>query len=87
MATRKTTPEQIGVVFSNRPAEPNLLSSRLVWLQSDPVIYRIAKSLLASQVAFGCLDRDVSQQKLNLLQFAAGLVAESGTCSSQVVRR
>jgi hypothetical protein len=25
-------PSRLGVVFSNRPAEPNLLSSRLVWL-------------------------------------------------------
>jgi hypothetical protein len=33
------------------------------------------------------MDRDVSKQKLNLLQFAAGLVAESGTCSPQVMRR
>ena len=86
-ATRKTSARADWVVFSNRPAEPNLLCSRLVWLQSDPVIHRIAKSLLTSKVAFGCLDRDVSKQKLNLLQFAAGLVAESSACSPQVVRR
>jgi hypothetical protein len=29
----------------------------------------------------------MSKKKLYLLQFAAGLVAESGTCSPQVMRR
>jgi hypothetical protein len=67
---------------SNRPAEPNLLSFRLVWLQSDPAIHRVTESLLTPQVAFGCLDRNVSKRKLNLLQFAARLVAESSTCSA-----
>ena len=87
MATLKQSPEQIKGSPSNRPAGPNLLSSRLVWLQSDPLIHRGAESLLTSKVAFGCLNRNVSKKKLNLLQFAAGLVAESGTSSPEVVRR
>jgi hypothetical protein len=71
---------------SNRPSEPNLLSSRLVWLKSDLVIHSVAESLLTSQVTLRSLYRYVSKKKLNLLQFAAGLVAESGTCSPQVMR-
>ena len=63
------------------------MRSRFVWLQSDPVVHRIAESLLTPQVAFCCLYRNVSKKKLYLLQFAAGLVAESGTCSPEVVRR
>jgi hypothetical protein len=40
----------------------------------------VAESLLAAQVAFRRLYRNVSQQKLNLLQFPASLMAKTGAC-------
>jgi hypothetical protein len=39
----------------------------------------IPETLLAPQVSFCCLDGDVTQKKLDLLQFTAGLMAQSRT--------
>ncbi len=40
-------------------------------LQSEVVVYRMAESLLAAQIALSCLNRCVSKQELNLLKFSA----------------
>jgi hypothetical protein len=42
------------------------------------IVDRIAEMLLAPEVSLRCLDGDVTQQKLNLLQFAASLMARIG---------
>jgi hypothetical protein len=63
------------------------LRSHPVWLQANSVIDSIAKPLLTVQVAFCRLDRNVAQQKLNLLQFTASLMAQAGACASEIVRR
>ncbi len=44
--------------------------------QSKVVVHRLAEFLLASEIAFGCLNRGVPKQKLNLLQFSARQMAE-----------
>jgi hypothetical protein len=43
------------------------------------IVDRIAETLLAPEVSLRCLDGDMTQQKLNLLQFAASLMAQSCT--------
>jgi len=52
---------------------PRLLG-RLGFLgfDADPVVDGAAQLLLAPQVTFGRLDGDVAEQKLDLIQFAAG---------------
>jgi len=44
-------------------------------------------SLFAAKIAFSGLNRNVSQQKLNLFQLSPGSVAEPGTRLAEVVRR
>jgi len=43
------------------------------------IVDRITETLLAPVVAFRRLNGDVTQQKLNLFQFAASLMAQSCT--------
>ena len=43
-------------------------------LDDDPVIDGRSNPLLAAQVAFGSLNQDVSEQKLNLLQLTSRAV-------------
>jgi hypothetical protein len=49
--------------------------SALLRLDPDRIVNRIAKPLLASQIALGCLDTHVPKQELDLLKFATTLVA------------
>jgi hypothetical protein len=49
-------------------------------------IYRIPESLFASEIALCRLHRNVAEQELNLLQFAAGLMTETSACPPEVVR-
>jgi hypothetical protein len=53
---------------------------------SKPIVNRILKSLLAFDVSLSCLDRSVSEQKLNLFEFAAAIMAEAGTGATKIVR-
>jgi hypothetical protein len=54
---------------------------------SKSIINRILKLLFACDVPLGCLDRSMSKQELNLFEFAAAIVAESGTSATKVVGR
>jgi hypothetical protein len=65
----------------------NLRRSRRLWFQPDPIIDHVVETLFAPQISLCCLHRYVSQQKLNLLQFTAALMAQAGATSTQVVRR
>jgi hypothetical protein len=58
------------------------LGPQPVWLQANSIIDSIVKPLFTAQVAFCRLDRNVAQQKLNLLQFTASLMAQAGACAS-----
>ena len=69
----------------SRPAVRDLRRSLRVRFQTDPIIDRVVESLLAAQVAFRRLYRNVSQQKLNLLQLPASLMAQPGACTPEVV--
>jgi len=52
------------------------------WLYSDFVIDSALNPLFATKISFGCLDRNVTEQKLDLLQFASGGVAKPCTGSA-----
>jgi hypothetical protein len=56
-------------------------------LNPDPLVNGSAKALLAPQVPLGGLNRHVSQQELDLLQLAAGSVAQTGAGPAGVVGR
>jgi len=57
------------------------------WPNSDYVVYGILNPLFATEVSFRCLNRNVTEQKLDLLQFASGRVAKPCTRSAEIVRR
>jgi hypothetical protein len=69
------------------PAGWNPQRSRRVRFEPDLIIDSVAKALLAAQVSLRCLHRDVSQQKLDLLQFTTGLMTKTGTSPAEVMRR
>ena len=50
------------------------------------VVHRDAQFLFAPEVLFGRLDADVSEEELNLLQFASRNVAQTRACAPQIVR-
>jgi hypothetical protein len=54
-------------------------------LDTDSIIDSVADPLLAAKVSLGCLYRYMSKQKLNLIQFAACLMAEPGASSAEIV--
>jgi hypothetical protein len=43
--------------------------------------------LFATEISFGCLNRNVTEQKLDLFEFASGGMAGPSTGSAEVVRR
>jgi hypothetical protein len=57
----------------------------LLQLQSDPVVHRVPEALLAAQVSFSCLHRDVPQQKLDLFKLTARGVAQAGARAATVM--
>ena len=50
---------------------------RLSVPQSEFVVHCLAESLLAAEITFGCLNRCVSEQELNLLKFSALCLAKT----------
>ena len=64
------------------------MGRRSVWrLYSDFVIDGTLNPLFATEISFCCLNRNVTEQKLDLLQFASGGVVKPCTGSAEVVRR
>ena len=45
-------------------------------LDAHPVVNGVANPLFAAKISLGGLDRHVSTEKLNLVEFTAGLMAE-----------
>lgn len=72
---REFRPAYAGGVPRGGRSATNIWSPVRFQLDAHPVTDRIAELLLASEVAFGGLDRDVPKQKLNLIQLAAGEIA------------
>ena len=56
-----------------------------VRFDSDSIIDRRSNALLAAQVAFCRLDRNVSQKELDLFQLSSRGVAEPGTGPTKVM--
>src|SRR5271156_1639500 len=67
-----------------RPRGP-LLSGLTRDRDFEAIINRVMQLLFASDVALRCLDRSVSKQKPNLFEFAAAIMAESGTGAMKIV--
>ena len=63
------------------PLDSLALGPRLRF-NSEPVVDGPPEFLLTSEVTFRGLDRHVPEQELNLVQFAAGEVAESSAGAS-----
>src|SRR5262249_45672464 len=62
--------------------------SRSVWgLYPDFVIDGTLNPLFAAEISFGCLNRNVTEEKLNLFEFASSRMAKPSTGSAEVVRR
>jgi hypothetical protein len=57
-----------------------------IWFDSDAIIDRRPNPLLAAKVSLGCLNRDMSQQELDLFQFASCSVAKTSARPPQVMR-
>jgi hypothetical protein len=49
-----------------------------VWFDAQSVVNSVPKLLLAPEVSFCRLDRDMPQEELDLIQFATGKVAQTG---------
>lgn len=56
-------------------------------LDAHPAVYRVPKLLLATEITLGGLNGDVAEQKSNLVEFAAGLVTQTGAGSPKILRR
>ena len=53
----------------------------------EAIINRVMQLLFASDVSLRCLDRSVPEQKPNLFEFAAAIMAESGAGATKIVGR
>jgi len=57
------------------------------WFYSDLVVDGTLNPLFATKIPFRGLNRNVTEQKLDLLQFASGGVAKPCAGSAEIVRR
>src|SRR5579864_7899065 len=88
----KTQPWHSGRLFSFnftgcRQTFHNPAPNSRIRLDANPIIDGGSNSLLAAQVAFGGLHRNVPQEKLDLLQLPSRSMAEPSTGPPQIVRR
>ena len=74
------------LVTTSRPRGSYRSSSRTARIESDTVIYRVLKALLAAEIPFSSFDGNVSEEELDLFEFASSLMAETRTCSAKIVR-
>jgi hypothetical protein len=58
----------------------------IFWLDAHSVVDCDAQLLLATEVTLCCLDRDVSKEELDLVQFAASEVIRPGATATKVMR-
>ena len=59
--------------------------SRIAGFQSNGVVHRILEALLAAQVALSSFDGNVTEEKLDLFEFASCLMTKASTRSTQIV--
>ena len=62
------------------------LNSARLRFKSHAVVYGVSQLLLRPEITFCRLDRNVSQEKLNLFEFTTRYVAKPRACSSKIVR-
>ena len=72
--------------YSTRSRGSQSAECSTVGLDADPVVDGISKALLAAKIPLGCLDGDVAQQKLDLVQFPSGIAAQSSASPTEVMR-
>src|SRR5207247_10853160 len=56
-------------------------------LAPEPIVDGTPQLLPASEIALGRLDRDVAQEELDLVEFAAGQMTQSRARAPKIVRR
>jgi hypothetical protein len=56
------------------------------WFEADVVVDGVKQPLRAADIALSRLHADVSQQKLNLIEFPTRLVTQPGTRSASMPR-
>ena len=61
-----------------------MFGSSGIRFDAQPVVHSDAELLLASEVALSRLDRHVAEQELDLIEFAAGDVAQPGTGAAEI---
>lgn len=59
--------------------------SRITWIEPDCIVHSILEALLAAQVPLCGFDGNMSEEKLNLFEFAPCLMAEPRTGPPQVM--
>jgi hypothetical protein len=64
------------------------MSRLLLALRSEveKIVYWMSQILLAAEIVFGGLDRDMPEQELDLLQLTTPIMAELRTRSPQIMR-
>ena len=85
--TQSFIEEQIGAEMSASVRDLWRSLQGRIRSQPDPIIHRVAETLLAAQVPLHRLHRDMSQEQLNLLPFTACLMTKTGASPTKVVRR
>jgi len=76
----------LGTPFPNGPQTLPEPRDSGIWFDSDAIIDRRPNPLLAAEVSLGCLNRDMSQQELDLFQFASRNMAQTSARPTQIVR-
>jgi hypothetical protein len=56
-------------------------------LDADSIVHRSANPLFAAEITFGCLDRDMAKEELDVLQLSAGGAAQLRARAPEVMRR
>ena len=56
-------------------------------LNADPIVYRVVDSLFAAEIFLSRLNRNVSKQKLDLLEFASSDMAKTRTRAAEIMWR
>jgi hypothetical protein len=77
-----TSPEIPEAISGFEPVLGYLVSR--TWFDTDFVVHGFPKLLLAAEVPLGSLNRNATQQELNLFQFSPCSMTETGTRSSKM---
>src|ERR1700745_659173 len=80
-------PQQIRTILGEWSAKRTRSVPSTRRLYSDFVVHGILNPLFATEISFRCLNRNVTEQKLDLLRFASGGVAKPCTGSAEIVAR